>query len=151
MDYKVLVDTQEKVGWWEFPNHERTHLKTGDYTIAGYEDLLCLERKRTTGEIAINCSEARFTRELERMQAFKYKYLMFEFSMDDILRFPVGSTIPKNRWNKLRINSEYLMKFYIEVSVHYGIQVMFCGDRENAMIAATKIMNRVIKDNAKER
>jgi len=145
--YTVVIDTLEKVGIWDFPIFENRHLKTGDYSIAGYEDILCLERKRTTGEIAANSTEQRFIRELERMTLFKYKFMLLEFTMDDVLRFPNNSTIPRKRWPQLKVTSEFIFKFLMEASVHYGVNIMFCGDRENAIAAATKIMNRVVKDN----
>jgi ERCC4-type nuclease len=146
MNRKVIIDTKEKSGYWDYENSIFKNLKTGDYTLEGLEEHLCIERKKTTGEIANNASEKRFIKQLTRMKNYPHRYILFEFSLDDVLRFPEGSTIPKKIWPKLRINGQFLYRFIIEMSVFYGIQTFFCGDKENAMLVAEKIMNRVERD-----
>jgi len=48
---KVLVDTREQCPWKFTENSwcsgsEITTLKTGDYTLEGFEDKLCVEKKK---------------------------------------------------------------------------------------------------------
>ena len=102
----VIRDTREKDGWY-FKESDycegmvNQKLDTGDYSIQGLEDVLCIERKASVAEIANNIVDDRFTRELDRMSEFKYKFLILEFGVEDILSFPVGSDIPKKSWNKI--------------------------------------------------
>src|SRR5688572_30972017 len=97
--YRVIKDTREKEGWdfRETPTclgTEERALKTGDYSLEGFEELLCIERKATPSEVAANIIQPRFYKELERMIPFKYKYIVCEFSLFDVLRYPEGSKAP---------------------------------------------------------
>jgi hypothetical protein len=118
-------------------------LDTGDYSIDGLEHLLCLERKATVAEFAVNMRGDTFKRELERMKSYKYRFIIFEFSIDDILRFPIGSGIPKSKWETMRISSQFIMRFISDIQVNYEIPVVFAGDGNNANYIASNIMKRV--------
>lgn len=58
---------------------ERATLKTGDYTIKGFEDSVCIERK-SVGDLygTLFQGRDRFEKEMERMLSFKHKYLVIE-------------------------------------------------------------------------
>ena len=91
--FTVIRDTREKNGWY-FKETEycqgmlEQKLDTGDYSIVGLEDILCIERKGCVSELANNIVDKRFDRELERMEGFKYKFLILEFSLTDLMNFP---------------------------------------------------------------
>lgn len=130
--YLVLRDTREQTGW-DFPakapclgTREAT-LKTGDYTLEGYEGVLAVERKRSTGEIAANLVEGRFWRELERLDAFAHPYLVCEFTLADVLAFPHESGIPRPRWRSLRVSAQFLLKRLMELQVRHRTRVIFAG------------------------
>src|SRR5215210_7578524 len=73
--YTVLRDTREQQGWI-FEQGKLCNgtiskaLKTGDYTLVGFESILCVERKKNVAEFAKNIIEKRFENELTRMEAF---------------------------------------------------------------------------------
>ena len=133
--YTVLRDQQEKANVWSFSptelcrGTEETHLKTGDYTLAGYEDIFTIERKASTGEFATNINEARFSRELVRLDGLKHSFLIFEFTLDDVYSFPFNSGIPAKIWPKLRVTSNYMLKRIIEIETNHNVKVIFAGDR----------------------
>ena len=68
--YLVIKDTREKQGW-DFPQSHSCvgtsieKLDTGDYTIDGHRDTLCVERKGSVSEFAGNLvqEKERFVRE----------------------------------------------------------------------------------------
>jgi ERCC4-type nuclease len=146
--YFVLKDTREKVGGWDFDISDKCSgmevctLKTGDYSLRGLENVLCIERKKTVSEFATNIHESRFKDWVERLSQYKHPFLILEFSIDDILRFPVGSNIPKKIWPKLRVTSERLLSVIAKLQVNYGINVVFAGDVSNAVLLAKNIMYR---------
>ena len=148
----VIRDTREKDGWY-FKESDycegmvNQKLDTGDYSIQGLENVLCIERKASVAEIANNIVDDRFTRELDRMSEFKYKFLILEFSVEDILSFPVGSDIPKKSWNKIRISGRFIMKRLSEIQTKYGIHVVPCGDKLSAWHMTSSIMKRVFEVN----
>ena len=61
------------------------------------EDILSIERKGSISEFARNITEKRFERELERMVDYKYRYVILEFNLRDIMDYPNGSGIPYNK------------------------------------------------------
>lgn len=144
----VIKDTREKDGW-DFPESNTClgtvikKLDTGDYSAKGYEDLVCIERKKSTSEIANNISQPRFKRELERMQKFKYRFLICEFSFRDVKQFPLNSGIPEKALANLKISSNYLMRCISEIQILYGINVVFADNRETAMHAVYNILRRI--------
>ena len=88
--FLVIKDTRERDGWYfKESNYCQgmvdKKLDTGDYSVEGLEDVLCIERKGSVSELANNIVDKRFDRELERMRDFKYKFLILEFSINDIM------------------------------------------------------------------
>jgi ERCC4-type nuclease len=142
--YTIIIDTREQQPW-TFDNHITANQKldTGDYSIQGLEHLLAIERKKSVAEIANNISEKRFVDVLERLSKIPYKFILLEFSLDDVYNFPIGSDIPKKLWPKLKISPKYLLKYLTEIQLKYGIHVIYCGDKSNAEKMAESIMKRV--------
>jgi hypothetical protein len=136
--YRVWRDTREKLGW-SFPRSsgcdgtsDRT-LKTGDYTIEGMEDRFTIERKGTVGELAQNLFQDRFRRELDRMEQCEHAYLVLEFSVADVMTFPVNSGIPPSRWRFLKVTPQLLLRRLQEVQIaHPRLHVAGDHGREYA-------------------
>lgn len=139
----IIIDTREKTPL-DFHAVETTvaKLDTGDYSLAGFEDQICIERKSSISELWGNIVEKRFWAELERMQQFKHRFLLLEFNFDDILRFPIGSDIPRRRWRYLRVKPPFVIKRLAEIQVDYNVPVIFAGSRENAAQIVLAILRR---------
>lgn len=101
-------------------------LDTGDYSLAGMENSVCIERKGSVTEWAGNILEARFVRELERMAGFQYKYIVLEFTAGDLIRYPLG--LPQNLRAKIKINGQYLLAKTLEFELEYGVKIIFAGN-----------------------
>lgn len=131
--FKVLKDNQEKPGW-DFSDQEYCesveilHLPTGDYTIEGHEKSFIIERKKTTGEVAININQPRFERELQRLEEFRHPFIVCEFTWDDLYNFPLNSTIPKEKWPKLRVTSGYIISKFLDYQMKYKTKIILAGD-----------------------
>ncbi len=80
MDETVLIDTRERKEY-SFRDVEvvRTGLKTGDYTIEGFEDVFAVERK-SLNDLAntLGGGRDRFEKELERAEAFEKFVVVIE-------------------------------------------------------------------------
>ena len=147
----VLSDTREKSGAWNFlfspivKTQKTIGLKTGDYTIEGLENILSIERKKTTGELSINLGlkYKQFKSEFERLQAFKYKYIVCEFSINDIIKFPANSGIPKYLWPKLRLNGKFMLKKIEELSNEFNVEFLFCNNKTEAEQTVIEIFRSV--------
>lgn len=142
--FTIIIDTREQIPW-EFGYHDTANRKldTGDYSIEGFENILAVERKRSVSELATNLSEKRLNNVLSRLKKIKHPYMVFEFSLDEVYQFPVGSDIPKKMWDKLKITGNYIVKRLLEIQLEYGIQVVFCDDASNAEKFTASLMKRI--------
>ncbi|MBW8002639.1 MAG: hypothetical protein FVQ80_11560 [Planctomycetes bacterium] len=103
----------------------KKRLKTGDYTMKGFEDTLCIEKKSGIKEVLINIcrgDRARFKKLLERMSKFKYKYFIIEDSPDRVAK--VLRSIPD-----CRMSPRTFYFWVAEITIRYSIPVIFTGHR----------------------
>jgi ERCC4-type nuclease len=145
-EFTIIVDTREQQPWeFEYYSKANRKLDTGDYSIEGLENIFTIERKKSVAEIANNISEKRFNNALSRLKEYKYKFLLLEFSLDNVLDYPVGSTVPKKTWEKLKITSKYILKYLTKIAIEHNIQIFFCGNKDAAEEMAISIMKRVFE------
>jgi ERCC4-type nuclease len=142
--FNIIVDTREQTPW-DFCSSAVNEvyydkLDSGDYSIEGYEKRFTIERKSSVSELFSNVVQERFERELERLASYEAKFLVFEFSFDDILKFPVGSNIPKYKWKHLRIKPQFVVKQLAIYNIKYGVPTIFAGNRKNAICIGTSLM-----------
>ena len=144
-DFNVIIDTREQHPW-QFETIEKTMAKldTGDYSLKGFEDLFCIERKGSVSEFANNVTEKRYVDVVERLSKVKYSFLLLEFDLYDLLRYPEGSNVPKRIREKIRITPKFLLKKINELQIMHNIKVVFCGDPISAEIMALSIMRKNI-------
>jgi len=143
-DFTIIVDTREQQPW-EFEHYAVAHRKldTGDYSIEGLEELLGIERKKSVSEFANNITESRFKDVVMRMSQLRYSFLLLEFDLNDILIYPIGSTVPKRMWDKIKISPAFILKHILELQLNHNIKVVFCGDSDNARKMAEHILKKV--------
>ena len=148
--YTVIKDTREKDGWF-FSEYNRCAgmdigtLHTGDYTIKGFEDVVCIERKACASEIAMNLGRKKkaFQAEIERMRDYEFSFIVCEFSMEDVLKFPEGSRVPRQARSNVRITGKYLLKCLMEFQIWYDTKIIFCGNKGNAFLVCDSIFKRL--------
>lgn len=143
-DFTIIIDTREQQPW-TFSEYATAHKKldTGDYSVDGLQHLLCIERKKSISEFANNITESRFKDVVMRMSQLKYSFLLLEFDLEDVLIYPIGSTVPKKMWDKIKISPAFLIKHLLELEINHNIKVIFCGDSSNAEKMAEHILKKV--------
>ena len=148
--FKVIKDTREQEGYY-FSEYgtcsgmvERK-LDTGDYSIEGLEDLICIERKGCAEELAQNLGQKKhaFLNEIERMKEIPHRFIVLEFSLEDLVEFPENSRIPESQKKKLRISGKYMLKCLMEFQIWYDTKILFCGDKNNAFLVTNSIFKRL--------
>lgn len=146
-EFTIIVDTREQKPW-TFEHHAKANIKldTGDYSIQGLENVLAIERKRNVAEFANNITEKRFVDVVERLSKTPYAFILFEFNMDQIMSYPIGSDIPKRLWDKIRISPSFLIKHILDLQIHHNIKIIFCDNSDNAEKIALSIMRKVYKE-----
>jgi ERCC4-type nuclease len=147
--FTVIRDTREKTGkGWFFSESavcngtQEETLHTGDYTIRGMANILCIERKGSVSEIAQNLWESRFYSELSRMINYKYKFIICEFDVEDLLKYPNISGIPARVKRQVKVRGALLLKKLIEIQLKYNVHILFCGKSSGKSVALS-IMKRV--------
>jgi ERCC4-type nuclease len=102
----------------------RSGLKTGDYSIEGYEDQITFERKSVQDLVGtLIGGHQRFLKEMERMQAFKAKYILIEHTPTILFQYCM-----KHGWEK-KFNT--IIQSLLAYAHHYQVRVRFCKDRED--------------------
>lgn len=134
--YRVIRDSREKPGQgWTFGEGRSCSgtivgtLPTGDYTIEGHEADLCIERKGSLGEWVGNLYEPRMECVLKRMKGFRFAYLVAEFTLADLLRWPDGAGLPASARSRLRVKSGFaVLKRTQELELaHPGVRFVYAG------------------------
>ncbi len=144
----ILYDTREKLPW-KFNIYdcstEESCLKTGDYSIKGKEDLVCIERKKSTGELSVNIGLKwkPFNEELVRMSQYRFKFLICEFPIEHLDLFPKHSGIPSRMLEKLRITPQFLKKRLFDTCYRNEIELIFCNSREEAERKVYEILKAI--------
>lgn len=152
--YTVIRDTREKAnhGWFFTPSGycagtTEATLETGDYSIHKYQSHLCIERKGSVVEFAQNLIQPRFEKELERMRDYPWRFVLLEFSMEELMVFPEGTHIPKERRGMLRLTGSFLLKRTLEMQQQYQTPFMFCGTKGREVCSS--IFKRFMEDRVK--
>lgn len=145
-NFTIIIDTREQKPW-SFNDYMVSHAKldTGDYSIKGLENILCIERKRNVAEIANNITESRFKDVIGRMSNIKHSFLLLEFDLEDVMNYPIGSTIPKKLWSKIRISPQYILKHIVDLQIEHNIHIIFCSSSSNAEKIALVLMRKIFK------
>jgi DNA excision repair protein ERCC-4 len=146
----IIQDTREQNPFsFAFYGYEITvaTLKTGDYTLQGYEEIVAIERKKSTSELATNLGKYRdrFEREMERLSKFEHKYIVCEFTESDLLQFPLNSSIPKRIIKYIRMNGKFMRKQLHKYEEDYGVPVIFCDGKEEAESKVVDIFQEITR------
>ena len=118
-------------------------LDTGDYSLVGLEDKICIERKGCVEEVAINFGKKKkqFLAEIERMKEFPHRFILLEFTLEDLMKFPEDTRIPNK--SSVKITGKYILRTLMEFQVNDDVHVVFCGDKHNAFLYANSLFKRI--------
>jgi len=128
-DIVILYDDREKQPWkFQIFPMKRKRLKTGDYTIEGFEDLIAIEKKSGILELLTNLSgqdRIRFEKTLLRLSKFPFKALVVE---DDFTSAPQALKILQRKSGRIvKVNMTSLNCWLAKITMQYGIPVLFIG------------------------
>lgn len=141
----VLVDTREQK---PFPLHarhpnwiggeHRATLKTGDYSVAGMEDLLALERKSLCDLVACTVTgRSRFIRMCGRLARFRWKAILVEATLEDIKRGFYNDDLPS------RVHPNAVCGTFDAIEAKFGIPVIYASvDRDLATERAASWLSK---------
>ena len=146
-EFTIIQDTREQTPWsfnFEYTvAQEISTLQTGDYTIQGMEDVLCIERKGCIEEFATNLGKdfSRFKKELIRMDKFPHSFIICEFPLKDLIEYPFHNHNARLQ-QVAKIGGKYLLKQIMEIQLDHKVKIMFCSNRFYAQQLALSLMKR---------
>lgn len=144
----LVVDSREQteLSFDKFRNINtvRKGLKTGDYSIQGYEDQITFERKSVQDLVGtLTSGHTRFLREMERMRAFKAKYILIEHTPDILYNY-----CAKHGWQR-KFNT--IIQSLLAYACHYQVRVRFCKDREDMAEYIVKKAREFLKEQGEQK
>jgi len=129
--YSVVIDTREQLGW-TFPDNVETvscGLHAADYSLLGFETLIGIERKSIDDLVStVIHSRKRFTKELIRLQSYRFKIVAVEAELEDILEHRYSSDAHPNS----------IIGSILSLEMNYGISFHWWGNRQIAQWMAHK-------------
>lgn len=136
-DMVMIVDTREQRPLF---THSRMPkgltissetLKNGDYSIRGFEDKICFERK--VADIFPYCSSEhdKTVAKMKRLREYEFAGLIIEFKESELLQFQENS----------HVHPEVVRAALISFEIRYGIHIYY-GTRDNC---ARWMLDRMVK------
>jgi DNA-directed RNA polymerase beta subunit len=130
----IVRDTREKKPW-DFSKDDKFEgqidatLKTGDYSIEGYEDVIVVERKKSPNELIANFTtdKERIYKEIERLKSFKFAAIVIECNLAELLNPDNYVIASKGRWKNKMAVPAIVIKSLLDIMVKHGIMVIFAG------------------------
>ncbi len=120
----IVIDTREQKPLpFERLKTQTSTLITGDYSVAGLENLFAIERKSVHDLVAccIASNRERFERELHRLRGFRFKRLLIVGTEEQILRGNFQSNI----------KPKAVLATLSAFEVRYDVPVVFCETAES--------------------
>lgn len=152
--FVVVQDTREQAPWlfseivierrlWIIRRVVGT-LATGDYSIEGYESLLCVERKSASDLVgSVTAGNARFRKEHERMHAMVEHggraCVVVEGSLSAICA-------ELDADDSRRVTGASIIGACAEWPFRYGVPWLFAGDRRTAEVLAFRVLLKAWKE-----
>ena len=124
----IIEDTREQTPL-DFTGHRgvesvRSGLKTGDYSVQGYEDKICFERKSVPDLVGtLIGGHERFLREMDRMKDYEEKYILVEHSASKAYLY-----CERHGWE---YKFDTIIQSLLAYAYHYRVRVKFCKNRED--------------------
>ena len=140
---KIIVDSREQTPYsftpprYEGVTVETAALQTGDYSLAGLQDRIGLERKSLddlTG--TLTKGRERFERECERGRGFDYFGLIIEAGLEDVRTHKYQS----------QMTPQSLLQTLAAFSVRYGLHVHWCGNRAGGEYMVYSLLSKYLRE-----
>lgn len=133
----IICDSREQLAYQFKTSHTCGALKTGDYSLEGFEDKIAIERKTLEDLIGCLCSgRKRFERELARGQELDYFALVIECSFSDLVEGNYRSKMtPKSAIQSL-----------LTFSVRYKLPIFFCDNRAYGQRVTESLLLKYAKE-----
>ena len=143
-NFIIAIDTREQRPFTfqsikpTAPDTVTQTLKTGDYSVVGLEDNVCVERKSLADLFSsVGTGRERFEREMVRMSEMQYAALVIESSLAGIFTNPPARS---------KMSPKSVFRTLIAWSQRYNVHVWPMWNREAAERVTYLILKRFFDD-----
>lgn len=140
----IVVDSREQLPltFSQAPT-VRKGLATGDYSLAGYENRVAIERKSKSDLYgSLGHGRERFEREVQRLAEMEFGALVIEADLPDLLEAPAHCP---------RMNPRAVVASVLGWSVKYRLPVFFACDRRHAASVIWHLLEKFARYDAEGR
>jgi DNA excision repair protein ERCC-4 len=141
MDCVILIDTREQAPL-TFPGFASTRatLMTGDYSVVAdgvdLRDCAAIERKSVSDLLGcVGSQRQRFERELERLARLRFRALVIEATLRDVVAGTAGR----------RLTPSQVVGSVLAWTFKYGVAPIFAGDRDSAAMVITNLLHHAAR------
>ncbi len=136
----IVIDSREQLPYEFATDSALGCLRVGDYSAAGYEDRISIERKTLDDLIGcLTVGRDRFERELDRGKSLTYFALVVEASLSDIINGRYRSkALPKA-----------MIQSLLAFSIRYRLPIFFCENRKNAEQITESLLEKFVREQEK--
>ncbi|MCG3180461.1 MAG: hypothetical protein BIFFINMI_02822 [Phycisphaerae bacterium] len=126
MDFTIVIDTREQAPWDFDCQTVRAKLDAGDYSVAGLESAVAVERKSLPDFVhTVIHDVGRFCAELEKLAGYEAACIVVEGDLDRVLRGLETAALRGAR-------PESVLGAALWLGLTYGVPVIWCGSRQAA-------------------
>ena len=129
----IVVDTREQTPWsFDVPTL-RACLQTGDYSVAGLEHSVAIERKSLADLVgSLTAGRERFLRECDRLMAYRYRAIVVEGSAEQVWGQAYRSSV----------SPQSVIASTLAITCDRGVPVVWSGSRAHAQWSARWLLER---------
>ena len=136
---RILTDSREQkpYDFQKYPvEAETAALTAGDYSLAGFQDRIAVERKSLND--LVGCltgkNRERFERELMRARSYELFAVVVEANIQDV----------SDKKYKSGITPHAVLQSITAFHIRYGIPFLFCGSRDGAEYMTYSLLQKYI-------
>lgn len=121
-------------------------LEVGDYSILGYQDQICIERKSAADLFkSVSSDNARFQRELERAKSLEYFAIVVETTYTNILKKAFKGA------KFIKMQGYVTLKILFTLKFKYNIDIFFCDGRTETAQVVRSLLTSFVQKKEKTR
>lgn len=137
---QIVCDTREQKPW-TFQGYNavvtRAGLRSGDYSVAGHEHEIALERKSMDDFVqSLSHSRAKFEAEIERMSSMAFSAVLVEGSAKDVI----------DHKYKSEMLPQSVLQSAFAWMVRYKVPVLWCGSRAHAEYTCYSMLEKFLRE-----
>ena len=131
------MDDREKKPWDLPYKVERKRLKTGDYSLVGFENVIAIEKKSGLIELLNDLTadyRNTFEKFLKRLSKYPVKCIIVEDTLSELSISRALMHVRKKSGGRARLTSKSIYYWTAEIAAKYGIPIVFVGKASKAYL-----------------